>query len=489
MAIHISATTGCNLGCTYCYEDTDRERSEEWANSDYDMDKIMATLEDWREKYPNTTPGMHGGEPLLVKNEDLRTIFAYIEEHWDGKTHIQTNGTLIDEETVEIFKEFNVGVGLSCDGPPELNRERKAAGERKTSQSEATDKMSERTHEAMEMMIEAGVKFGTITVLHKTNAGTEEKFERLLDWMDWLCQNDCSGHFNPAIPYADVQEDISLGPEVLKDRYLRAWEWMKEEPYRKWGPMESYVDNLLGNQVSNCVNNKCDVFNAGAAKIIKGNGESTGCGKTWGQVGDGVPFLQGPSSDEEYDNNDSRYEMLKQTPGWVTEGEPDLGGCKGCEYWNVCQGGCPSAGENDDFRNRTYFCRAKYALYDQVEHDIRAVLPNVRLITDLPWNAQVADHASNWNLDIKPFASARPDTEGKSAAFGYSKHQFGTPSEESPDGTVPNLSWEDRKEELRGKYDEEVLSFDDENNRAHADSELREEKPDDDNGWKQPDSA
>lgn len=486
MTIHVSATTGCNLGCTYCYENPDRERKQDWVNKQYDIEKIMEELKHWKEMYPNEMPGMHGGEPLLVQKEDLERIFSWIHENYDTeeeKSHIQTNATMMDEDHIEMFEKYNVHVGISCDGPPELNRLRKAAPERDDDSTSATDIATEQTHNAIEKVVESDATVGVITVLNTQNAGTDEKLEELLDWMDYLTRNGVSGHFNPAIPYEDVQNDVSLSPERLKEVYLRTWEWMKEEPYRTWGPMRDYVNNLLGNSLRNCVNQKCDVANAGAAKIVKGNGEKSGCGKTWSSYGDGSPFLQGESSDNEYNDDEERYDMLKQKPGPHTGGDaPDLGGCRGCKYWNVCQGGCPPAGMDYDYRNRTLWCEAKYALYEQVEHDLRALMPNITLITDFRWNDNLADHSSNWTLDIKPFAAMDPGEPGKSSATGGYEHEYGEPRQRIPEKARTERSWEEKKQYWRNKVGEDGEIFIDEENRMIKTGENAENAEHND-GW------
>ena len=323
MTTHIGIDTGCNLGCTYCYEEPDREEQGNHIRKEYDLDDIEERLDQFKQKY-NETPGLHGGEPLLIPIDDLRRMFEMIDERWDGNPHIQTNGTLIEEEHIQLFKEFSVEVGISCDGPDELNELRKARGEMDGEKVDITNAMTERTLDAVKTCGEHGIPVGIITVLTKANAGTEERLEKLLDWMDELNQSGVTGHFNPAIPYEDVQTENSLSPERLKEVFLRTWEWMKEEQYHYWNPMRQYQDNLLGNSLRDCVNNRCDVHNAGAAKIIKGNGETTGCGKTWSAVGDGTPFLQGDSNDTEFGEGEERYKALKQIP-------QDEGGCKGCE--------------------------------------------------------------------------------------------------------------------------------------------------------------
>lgn len=495
MSLHVAPTTGCNLGCTYCYENPEREAQEDWVKQEYDVDKILARLEEWKEKYPNQVPGLHGGEPLLVRDEDLETIFEYIYNNWGEGGHIQTNATMMTDQHIEMFKKYGVQVGISCDGPGELNQHRVAH----EGGQDVTDRMGDKTHEAIKRCRDAGVTVGIITVLHEANAGDDEKLERLLDWMDELNQMGVQGHFNPAIPYEDVQTDISLDPSRLKEVYLRTWEWIKEQEYHYWNPFSDYRDNLIGAQVSNCVNGKCDVMNAGAARIIKGNGETTGCGKTWSGVGDGGAFLQGPSSDNEYDEDEERYDILKRTPGPHTEDAPDMGGCKGCKYWNVCTGGCPSAGMNDDHRNRTVWCEAKYALYEKIESDLRTMMPNITLITDFDWDDDLHDRAQHWNLDIKPFAAMRPDQPGRSSMTGSYEHQHGHPRDRV-DGLendkVEKRTERQNIEDFAENHDHEVITVSDDGTNIHADSthtdstpifpEEREDENDDENdGWVQ----
>ncbi len=493
MAIHVSATTGCNLGCSYCYENPDREMKDEWVSREYDIDKILERLEQWKEKYPNVKPGMHGGEPLLVSDEDLDTIFSWIYENYDGgRTHIQTNGTMMTDKHVEMFDKYNVHVGISCDGPWPLNKHRISY----TDDEDTTRLMTKKTHQAIARCRSKGVSVGVITVLHEANAGDDEKFEKLLKWIDGLNRMGVQGHFNPAIPYEDVQTDISLSGSRLKEVYLQTYEWMKEEEYRFWNPIADYKDNLLGIALGNCTKNRCDVMNAGAAKIIKGDGETTGCGKTWSGVGDGGAFLQGDSSGNEYDDNEQRYEILKRTPGPYTEDAPDMGGCKGCKYWNVCTGGCPSAGMNDDHRNRTVWCEAIYGLYEAIEKDMRTLFPNITLITDYRWDLELDKQASKWNLDIKPFAAMRADTEGASSTHGSFSHPFGEPKERVPqelynsENLVGDNSFDSLVQEYKGKYDEEYITVDKDKETIHVDSNMNEQSGVDDsddnssNGWK-----
>jgi len=473
MTIHVSANTGCNLGCTYCYEEPDRHHSQEDIDAEYDMDLIMERLEGWKDEYPNQTPGFHGGEPLLVRDEHLEQIFEYVDEHWDGSSHVQTNATLIEDHHFDMFVEYDVGIGVSCDGPGELNGNRKARAEMDGDDRDITDRMTSRTHEVLEEMATRDeLSGGIIVVLTKANAGTDEKFERLLDWMDWLCRNGLSGHYNPAIPYEDIQVQDSLDPERLKEVYLRTWEWTTEKSYRRWGPMQQYQNNLLGLQLGNCVNNKCDVFNAGSAKIVTGDGSTTGCGKTWDAAGDGNAFLQGPDSPTHgYNETEERYEMLKQTPG-VHGDEPDQGGCRGCRYWNLCQGGCPSSGKEYDWRNRTIWCKAKYALYERIEEDMRSMFPGVRLVTDAPWWAPIAEHVRDRHgpLRFNPWKEMQHGEDGQAVRPSVGHQPRGDDDQELVREVLGEGSMSDMIRYYSEEFDPEMISADPEDGSVHADS-------------------
>lgn len=67
----------------------------------------------------------HGGEPLLASHEFYRDFVAsarrVLEPEVKARFSLQTNGTLITVEWLELFLELGIGFGISLDGPPEIN--------------------------------------------------------------------------------------------------------------------------------------------------------------------------------------------------------------------------------------------------------------------------------------------------------------------------------------------------------------------------------
>src|SRR5207248_5060718 len=96
-----------------------------------------------------------------------------------GRNTIQTNGVLIDDEHIALFKRYQVGVGLSMDGPGELNDARWDHTLERTRRSTA------RSEQAIEKLVANGIVPSLIVTLHRMN-GTAERLEKLIDWFCYL---------------------------------------------------------------------------------------------------------------------------------------------------------------------------------------------------------------------------------------------------------------------------------------------------------------
>jgi uncharacterized protein len=116
----VQPTTLCNVNCSYCYLPDRRRRatmSIEVANA------IARGVAAQNAQWPVTVL-WHGGEPLATGREQFELLLAPFEEmRLAGRLehHIQTNATLIDEAWCELFARYGFGVGVSIDGPRELN--------------------------------------------------------------------------------------------------------------------------------------------------------------------------------------------------------------------------------------------------------------------------------------------------------------------------------------------------------------------------------
>ena len=116
----------CNLDCKYCFF---LSKEMLYPGSRFRMADEL--LEEYIKQYieaqqvPQVTIAWQGGEPTLMGLDFFRRSIEYVNKYKKpGMTvehTIQTNGTKLDDEWCEFFHEHKFLVGLSVDGPRELN--------------------------------------------------------------------------------------------------------------------------------------------------------------------------------------------------------------------------------------------------------------------------------------------------------------------------------------------------------------------------------
>lgn len=116
--IIVQATPFCNINCAYCYLPHRQSRS----SLDHGTARAVFTnifASGWVRESVNII--WHAGEPLVMKPDYFRAMFALIAEVApDGVaiTHsINTNATLLDEVWCDFMLENSINLGVSIDGP------------------------------------------------------------------------------------------------------------------------------------------------------------------------------------------------------------------------------------------------------------------------------------------------------------------------------------------------------------------------------------
>ena len=110
----LSLAGNCNLACRYCYAGGQARRMMTWETARRAVDLAASGGEPFLLQFS-------GGEPLLVLPL-LARIAAYVRDHRiESRMAVQTNGTLLTEEAVNILCDSNIGIGVSLDGRPALH--------------------------------------------------------------------------------------------------------------------------------------------------------------------------------------------------------------------------------------------------------------------------------------------------------------------------------------------------------------------------------
>lgn len=132
-SLYLISSTSCNLDCDYCFYRSSASKSlKHHQNMSFDVAK--KALIDFKKIVENNVKDsnywqqvtFYGGEPLLNKNMLYQAI-PFVRENFDADTAlvINTNGILIEDNDIKLFKDNNVEVQISLDGdkePHDLHR-------------------------------------------------------------------------------------------------------------------------------------------------------------------------------------------------------------------------------------------------------------------------------------------------------------------------------------------------------------------------------
>lgn len=334
----------CNIQCQYCYQNPQRDAGN--IPSRFDLEKMKAALERVGSSFT-----IFGGEPLLVPEPVLEELWAFGLSRF-GTNGIQTNGTLINDRHIALFKRYRVNVGISIDGPEDLNDVRWAGT------TVATREATARTHAAIERLVREGLTPSLIVTLHRGNA-TADKLPRMCDWFRYL---DTLGITSARLHDLEI-ESPAIGAKygLTTDEQIAAFvAFASLEASLRQLRFDVFTDMrrmLLGDdQHTTCVWNACDPYTTRAVQGVEGHGQRSNCGRT---NKDGIDFVKADREGFE------RYLALYHAP-------QSAGGCQGCRFFLLCKGQCPGGSINGDWRNRSSKCGLWMALYERFEAELVA---------------------------------------------------------------------------------------------------------------------
>jgi uncharacterized protein len=318
----------CNLHCSYCCESLVRKEG-----CQFDVDTAIEQFE----KTGADHFGLHGGEALL-------TPFPILEKLIEtGKCNsIQTNLVLLTDKHIELLKKFKVALGVSIDGPEELNAAR--CDKEKTA---LTMKNSWKARDA-------GIDVSIASVITKVNIADPT---RMINWYQDFSKIGIKWYkTHPAQPESrlfvtgaqllefwlsllDAERHMEIRNEFFRDMYLN---------------LQGRVDRGY------CCWKGCDPYCTSAVDGIIGDGELYSCER---MTKDGHSWIRGNQC-----NHTIRSRALLLTD------------CKDCKFFPICQGFCP--GTATDWRKKTSHCWAIYQLYDHMRKQLEELY--VPTIIDCP---------------------------------------------------------------------------------------------------------
>lgn len=350
-------TSGCNLDCKYCYLPRESRRVHERMPDDV-LDKASALI--LRSSLLGQSPTIlwHAGEPMVVGARAFEDGVAIIERnnvHGRRLSYsIQTNATLIDDEWCELFKRYNVNIGVSIDGPAFLHDRNRVGWNGRGSFARAM--------RGVETLRKYGLKYVAICVL------TDESLDHPEEIFHFFVENGFESFgFNTEEIEGFHTSSLLFGAndgegEGAFARQLGRYRRFMTEITRLWmqhgGRVRVRELELITNKISNRALRRDfvpvqDVGHGLRVITVRADGALSTYSPELasGLDGDRDAFVVGHVDLlEELEDIvlNERYRALRRE---VSSG---IRKCQeGCEYFGVCGGGWPS---NKFFENGTFDC-------------------------------------------------------------------------------------------------------------------------------------
>jgi len=174
--IHVLAKpTGaaCNLACAYCFF-LDKELlypDSRFRMSDQVLETYIRQLIE-AHRTQQVTVSWQGGEPTLMGIDFYRRAIEYQKQHarpgmgrmqdMQFENTMQTNGTLLDDEWCEFFKENDYLIGISIDGPRHLHDTYRL--------DKGGAPTFDRVMRGLRLLQKHGVEYNVLVAVNRTNA-------------------------------------------------------------------------------------------------------------------------------------------------------------------------------------------------------------------------------------------------------------------------------------------------------------------------------
>jgi uncharacterized protein len=166
--IILQPTSLCPLACTYCYL-PERHRKQDMTPA-----VTAAIAAGFEPDWAPVEVVWHGGEPLTVgptRFVELLKPFESLRRAGRVQHKVQTGATLITDRWCDLFERYEIGVGVSIDGPRALNHRRV---------DRAGRPMFDRTVAGITKLTEHGLPFIVLSVVG------HDSTHRAVDVLDFL---------------------------------------------------------------------------------------------------------------------------------------------------------------------------------------------------------------------------------------------------------------------------------------------------------------
>lgn len=327
--MYLLVTDGCNLRCTYCFEESPgapqfRARHMNEVTVDAAIDTFARLTRQYGSANPEKLIQLYGGEPLMNKKAIRRSVSRLAECKASGalpsetKLVILTNGLLLDDEFARYLAAEKVALGISLDGPALYTNQFRIA------KKDGVDTFAG-ARRAYELARSVGIEVGLSATL---TPDVVTHFDEVLDFFinDLRVESGINFnilHFSPAVPvddeyYERAADCILQAFERFRDLGIYEERMMRKvQSFAEQDPI--FVDcGVSGNQI-----------------IVAPDGVIGVC----------QDFVKPRTYFRGSVHDDSDPVAAGLHAEWRTRSPFYMKECHGCPALAICGGGCPASVE------------------------------------------------------------------------------------------------------------------------------------------------
>lgn len=350
----IKPTHVCNLSCSYCYNDDERrpfmdtETLEKVIEQTFSLSRFIGG-------YKSVEFIWHGGEPLLAPLSYYENI-AVLQEKYAAQTLysniIQTNGTLIKKEHLNLFKKHGFQVSLSIDGIKESHDANRVFRNGKGSFS--------RILETINKLRTNGFKIGCVLVLNTKN------IKKIKESYAFFREHKVGLNIIPLMKGGSAN-NVFNELALTQEEYVEAWTSL----YDDWlsASNEDYVDvscflhttrSVISGSCSSCIGmSQCGIANLSTDPL----GNIYPCASLTGNKNVCYGNI----------NEKSLIDLFYSDTAVKWRQRSSSVNCSKCKWFHLCHGGCPSRSYhyyNGEYNIPDHYCQSIKMIYDHVESQI-----------------------------------------------------------------------------------------------------------------------
>ncbi|WP_022749293.1 radical SAM/SPASM domain-containing protein [Lachnobacterium bovis] len=329
----ILPTLGCNLRCTYCFED-DAQHVNHCKMTKEQLEGILKYIKEIKESHKEILEKnkqklkirIFGGEPLLPGNKELVIRILEFSRDNNVEVNIVSNGTLVDYymETLVEFKDV-INLQITLDGQKDIHDKRRIRADGKGTFDAICKNITK--------LIDNNIRIALRVNVDAENISGINEIEKIIIDNQWNKHGYVIPYFSPVVDFSGTSTTVLEESELLEGLLKSGYKTDGSSTFKSVvSPCIGYL-NMFFNPHSK--HKFCKTHYCGATS------KNELCFSPDGLVTSCITYSgKGKHSIGTFDENGVTFDQEAYL-AWTDRNVFKIQKCGNCKYAFLCGGGCP----------------------------------------------------------------------------------------------------------------------------------------------------